>query len=393
MYLNLSSCLPNSKDAAQVNRSGSAVRSMLPVAPSSCHEPTTPVLRSKPVAYRGVPCRPDVAAMCKRRDASQISVRTLQRERGVEPAAKSAASLHAGMLDVYGYGQLADGLMWLSREGVALLDHVFRRLPDLPPWPPGCTATPAPLKTRALDGFIGKFSGDFEISLTPTALGAADMEGMIIVIGEDHFDPVIQGLVAEVMSEYRIERGDRFFMEGGEKEVCIRRTALYGIPVDACNLLEQGSTVFASGVKLARDTNQHLGKCAEYLIRHVPGLADTTFPSNDNGVLFRFVDRYASDLPIDAIPDYNELATAANNAIAVSNRALMETMGLRDESMSAALGRERSVTARNYAIVGSNHLAGMKVRMKDLPCIFMLPRQIAEEEVELEAKRETKEEL
>ncbi len=356
-------------------------------------ESKLPVLRSKPVAYRGVPGLPHIAKMCERRDASRISIRTLQRERGVEPAIEPAAALHAGMLDAYGYGQLADSLLWLSRAGVGLLDNAFSLLPDLPSWPSGCTAAPAPKKAMPIDSFIGKFSSDFEISLTPAALGAADMKGMIIVIGEDHYDPVIQGLVAEVMSEYRIERGDQFFLEGASEAGCIKRASDYGIPAEDCNMLEKGSTVYARAVKLQHDRDKHLGKCAEYLIRHVPGLADTTFPSHNSDVLFRFIDRYASDLPVDAIPDYNELVIPANDAIAVAKRELVETLAQRDKFMSTALGRGRSVTARNYAIVGSDHLAGMKVRMKDLPCIFMVPRQIADEGVEPEAKRETKQEL
>lgn len=393
MYLNVSSCPVNPADSARVNQPASTGRPSLLVPSLSWCESKVPVLRSKPVDYRGVPGRPHIAEMCERRDASQISIRTLQRERGVEPAIESAAALHSGMIDAYGYGQLADGLMWLSREGVALLDNVLSRLPKLPSWPPGCAAAPAPENTRAINGFLGKFSNDFDMSLTPAALHAADMKGMIIVIGEDHFDPGIQDLMTEVMSEYRLERGDRFFMEGGEKEICIGRAASYGMPVDACNLLEQGSTVYARVVKLQKDVQKRLGKCAEYLIRHVPGLADATFPSHNHDVLFRFIDRYASDLPLDAIRDYNELAIAASDAIAVSKRPSAETMGQRDKSMSAALGRGRSVTALNFAIVGANHLAGMKERMKDLPCIFMVPNQIADPVVAPKAKRETKQEL
>lgn len=377
---------------SQPNPSVSLQRSSLPIAPLSRCEPKVPVLRSKAAAY-SLPRYPDIAAMRERRDASQISVRTLQRERGVEPIANSAADLHAGMLGADGHGQLADGLMWLSQAGVALLDSVFSRLPDLPSWPPGCTATPASEKAMAIDSFLDRFSKDFDISLTPAARHAADMKGMIIVIGEDHYDPVIQGLVTEVMSEFRLGRGDRFFTEGGQEELCIGRAASYEMPVEACNLLEQGSAVYARGVKLRRDVDKRLGKCVEYLIRRVPGLADASLPAHNSDVFFKFIQRHAPDLPVDAISDFNELVIAANEAIAVSKRELAETLGQRDQSMSAALRRGRSVKALNYAIVGSDHLAGMRDRMKDLPCIFMVPKQIADPVVEPKAKRETKQEL
>lgn len=82
-------------------------RSRLPRDPLPSGGISMPLMRSKEPARASVPRGPDIAAMRERREASQISVRTLQRLRSIEPVATGVANRHGSMRDAYGYGPSA----------------------------------------------------------------------------------------------------------------------------------------------------------------------------------------------------------------------------------------------------------------------------------------------
>lgn len=381
MYLNVPSCLVNSTDSGRANQPVSPVRSSIPIVPLSGGEWKAPVLRSRPVAYRDVPRPPDIAAMRERRDASQISVRTLQRERGVEPAAKSGAELHAGMLDAYGYGPLADGLMWLSRAGMDGLQRVAHGLQQLRLGPPACDAAAMPDEGLSVDAFRRRFSADFEIKLSPAAHKAADMRGTFIVLGEDHIDAQIQALLKKVMRDFSRERGDRFFKEGNSEEVCDRRIRSYKLQDGDCQLLESDSVAAMEGPQFPKDFEQKIKGCIDYLRPYLSPRQLSNLGNSRPSEVIEFIAKQIEHLPRAALPG---LAVLMKRLREEGGQAAMAMLtgwtAERDTHMAARIRTQATATGVNYVIVGAAHLRGLYERMKDLPCIFMLPKSIADSE-------------
>ena len=165
-----------------------------------------PVMRSRVAHHHGLPDQPDRAGMRERRAQSEMTVSKLQRSRGVEPATNS----HAEMLEAYGYRQLAQWVIDMPANVMHAVQAMNEALGDAVSFhigPPGAQAAPARSNPPSVNDFMKKFSADYVINLSPAAQNSADMRGMIIIIGEDHFDPSVQALVKK--SDVRISPDSR----------------------------------------------------------------------------------------------------------------------------------------------------------------------------------------
>lgn len=197
-----------------------------------------PVMRSRVAHHHGLPDQPDRAGMRERRAQSEMTVIKLQRSRGVEQASNS----HAEVLEAYGYRQLAQWVIDMPANVMHAVQAMNEALGDAVSFrigPPGAQAAPARSNSLSVDDFMKKFSANFEIRLSTAARNSADMRGIVIVIGEHHYEPSIQGLIKEVMFEFRRIRGDRFFMEGGSESFCEERVEQYQMQHNDCELLEK----------------------------------------------------------------------------------------------------------------------------------------------------------
>ncbi len=213
MYNNLSS-FPIQSPLSSTISTDQARTSAPPIHHHLFAATNPPVMRSRVAHHHGLPHQPDRAGMRERRARSEMTVSQLQRSRGVEPA----TNFHAEVLEAYGYRQLAQWVMDMPAKVLNAVQAMNEALCDAVSFrigPPGAQAAPAPRNPPSVDDFLKKFSADFEIRLSPAARHAVDMRGMVIVVGEDHFDPSIQALVKKVMFEFRRTRGDKFFMETG----------------------------------------------------------------------------------------------------------------------------------------------------------------------------------
>jgi hypothetical protein len=173
-------------------------------------------MRSRVAHDHGLPDQPDRAGMRKRRAHFEMTVSKLQCSRGVKPASNS----HAEVLEPYGYRQLAQWVIDMPANVMHAVQAMNEALGDVVSFrigPPGAQAAPARSNPPSVNDFMRKFSENFEIRLSPAPWNAADMRGMIILIGENHFDLSIQSLVKEVMLEFRRVRGDRFFLESDKE--------------------------------------------------------------------------------------------------------------------------------------------------------------------------------
>ena len=256
MYNNLSSFPAQSPLSSTISTDPARV-SAPPIHHHLFAATNPPVMRSRVAHHQGLPDQPDRAGMRERRAKSEMTVRTLQRSRGVEPATNS----HAEVLEAYGYRQLAQWVMEMPANVMHAVQAMNEALSDVMSFqigPPGAQAAPARGNPPTVDDFMKKFSANFEIKLNPAAQNSADMRGMVIVIGEDHLDPSIQASVKKVMFEFRRTRGDRFFMEGDDQGVCEERIEKYLMQRNDCELLEKNSMAFKELIVLKEELSSSL---------------------------------------------------------------------------------------------------------------------------------------
>ncbi len=335
-----------------------------------------PVMRSKAPVYAGLPDQPDRAGMRERRKQTGMTVRELQRQRGIALIENSASwSLDAC------YRQLSTRITSLPSTGRQALQSLMEML-TIDIGPQGCGAAPVDRPASALADFQKKFSKDFDIWLSPSARHSDDMKGLIIVVGEHHYDPAIQVLVRQVMMGFRRTRGDRFFMEGGEALACRERVQKYAMEPEDCRLLEKDSAVFQRLTNQKDEALRRLQRCGDYLQKHLPSARQDAIGKNLKTVT-EFIKRYSGQLPASAIPDFNALMNEANEAIDLSEASLRNLQSVRDEQMAAAVRAVRTSSARNYVIVGAYHLQPIRQRLMDLPCIFMVPKSMVASDASL----------
>ncbi len=264
-----------------------------------------PVMRSRVAHHQGLPDQPDRAGMRERRAQSEMTVRALQRSRGVEPATNS----HAEVLEAYGYRQLAQWVMDMPANVMHALQAMNEALGDAVSFrigPPGAQAAPARSNPLSVDDFMKKFSADFEIRLNSVARKSADMRGMIIVIGEHHYDPSIQAMVQKVMFEFSRRRGDRLFLEGGDEMMRENRLQKYQIQRDDCQLLEKNDAAVNELSIILDEMHLYLYDCAIYLRKHVTFSREDLRDKNSLDI-HHFISKHEKKLPASKVAAYGDL--------------------------------------------------------------------------------------
>ena len=106
-----------------------------------------------------------------------------------------------------------------------------------------------------------------------------------------------------------------------------------------------------------------------------------------------FIQRHASQLPLAAISEFKALAKAANDAMDLAEMSIRQKLPERDKQMASVVRTERSMSARNYVVVGTHHAQGIRELLQDLPCVVMVPRQMVAENPSLRLQGASRQEL
>ena len=332
---------------------------------------------------------PNFAGMRRRRDADLPSLRQLQEQQNVM-GQREQDSPHEAVLEAYGYRQVAAGVFALSRNVLDIFRALAEYMPDIHVGPRGCAAASPPSRAM-LDTLMHEFAADIECWISPAAKDSADSRGLLIVFGEDHYDPQIRSLGARLMREFRPRRGDRFFMEGAERWICDEREHLYHVASGSCRLLEKDSEVEAQFRIREQRLDRCLMDCLDYLRRHVPG-ATAPPDVDDDEAIEAYLKRWLPRLPSEARSGFDILKQKHGDARRQFSQWFEDTLPQRDELMANVLKRDIG-PGWNFAIVGANHLHGLRARLSTLPCLFMLPRMIVDKEPGLSLRQQSKDEL
>jgi hypothetical protein len=336
-----------------------------------------PVMRSRAAHHHGLPDQPDRAGMRERRAQSEMTVSQLQRSRGVEPASNS----HAEVLEAYGYRQLAQWVIDMPANVMHAVQAMNEALGDAVSFhigPPGAQAAPARSNPPSVNDFMKKFSEHFEIRLSPAARNIADMRGMIIVIGENHVDLSIQALVKEVMFEFRRTRGDRFFMETDDEQLCEERVKLYQMQGNDCELLEKNSVAFKELNVLREKQGRSWGDCISYLNEHVASAVENLDGKNQLAYL-DFINRHEKNLPASRVAAYGDLQRKVREINVQFENVAVKSMPQRDQQMADYVRNRRSATGLNFMIVGASHVRGIAKHLGDLRLMLLFPRVMVEQ--------------
>lgn len=337
-----------------------------------------PVMRS--IERSSLPDQPNLAAMRERREQRKLSLSELKRRLAIEwpehPQLESA--------EAYETPKLITRNKKSSTQG-----NNFPSLTGDKNWllfgPPGAGATvlgseKSSAKERlSVEEFLKKHAKDFEIWLSHSAENDLTMKGMIIVIGEHHYDPTIAALVKKLMYGFRRTRGDRFFMEGGIDLVCKERIEKYMMESGDCRLLEKHCAAFWKLRELADTANQKLLDCVAYLRKHVPS-AQEPLAAQNAFAYTEFMKRHSQKLPLHAISGYQALDSVAREADVHLTKEGERLRPERDAHIVRGLLDQLTETGINYLIVGSDHLKNIREQLKNRRCVFMLPKLILKAE-------------
>lgn len=344
---------------------------------------------------RSAAVAPDFASMRRQRDAGSPRIRELQAMRGVtrtDPDEDARADTHQQILEAYGYRQMTEALSGLSLLALERFCMLFGLMPDIRLGPRGCAAAnTASVRRSDLDQLIQRMSADVEHWISPAAKQATDTRGLLLVFGEDHYDPAVHKLSARLMREFKPDRGDRFFMEGAEDWICAEREPGYRVPAGSCRLLEKDSPIEMEFNRRQAVLDQRTNACLAYLHAQVPGAVEPP-PVDDAIAVESYIKHWRSLLPADARPGFIALQKLHRQTYREFSHWFDEAMPKRDQIMADALGRDLG-PGWNFAIVGARHLPGLRQRLAALPCVFMLPKLIAKREPGLSLRASARDEL
>jgi hypothetical protein len=377
MYNNLSS-FPTQSPLSSTISTDPARTSPPPIHYQLFAATNPPVMRSRVAHHHGLPDQPDRAGMRERRAQSEMTVRKLQRSRGVEPATNS----HAEVLEAYGYRQLAQWVIDMPANVMHAVQAMNEALGDAVSFrigPPGAQAAPARSNSLSVDDFMKKFSANFEIRLSTAARNSADMRGIVIVIGEHHYEPSIQGLIKEVMFEFRRIRGDRFFMEGGSESFCEERVEQYQMQHNDCELLEKNSVALKEANLIEDEAYLYLRDCVSYLKKHVASAQEDLREESVHACL-DFLEKYEKNLPASKLAAYGDLQRKAREITVRFSSAIVNSISRRDQQMASYVRYRRSATGLNFMVVGAAHATGIGNHLADLPVMLMVPRAMIQQE-------------
>jgi hypothetical protein len=377
MYNNLSS-FPLQSPLSSTISTDPARTSVPPIHHQLFAATNPPVMRSRVAHHHGLPDQPDRAGMRKRRAQFEMTVRVLQRSRGVEPATNS----HAEVLEAYGYRQLAQWVMDMPANVMTAVQAMNEALGDAVSFhigPPGAQAAPARSNPPSVNDFMKKFSENFKFRLSPAARNAADMRGMIVLIGENHYDPSIQALVKEVMFEFRRIRGDRFFKEGGSEQLCEKRVEQYQMQPNDCELLEKNSVAFKELNVIREKLDRYLRYSVSYLKKHVAS-AREDFRAQTVLAYLDFINKHEKKLPASRVAAFGYLQRKVREIKAQFDNAAVESLSRRDQQMADYARARRSETGLNFMVVGATHATGIGNHLADMPVMLMVPRVMIQQE-------------
>ena len=344
------------------------------IAGQSCFAMPVPVMRSRSAGATNAEVCPDFAGMRRRRAQADMHLNALQRSRGIG----AQRSMHEEILEAYGYGQLAQLVFDAPAFAVKSLHAMSTLLGnalDFRVGPPSAAAAPLKPDSLSVDDFIRKFSADFEISLNAPARELTDMRGMVILIGEHHYDPAIQRLVRASVNGFDRERGDRLFVEGWQDKNCDDRVDQYGMEPEDCHVLEKNSEAFAKLIKWKREYEQVLERCVTFLGKYV-SLATEKLPELNLESMIAFIDQQASKLPASRVATFRELRKQVRVVEESMNHDLARQKPAREAWMADVVRKGRTAQGLNYVIVGADHVAGIRDSLKDLPVLRAIPRTL-----------------
>jgi len=385
----------NPEPAMHANSSGVSVFSapLLPLSnpPASSflhlHYPLIklPLMRSK--AGYPMPDQPDRRGMRYRRKKDEMTLSELQLSRRIE----LPENPHAALLEAYGYRELAQRVMDLPTMG----RHIWHSLSNVMSFrigPSGIDAMPARARIQ-MTSFVNKHSHDFEIWLSSSAQKADDMQGMLFVIGEDHYDASIQEEIRGLLLDFQDDPDVRLFLEGGEHEICEFRPQELGMAGQVCVLLEDDMPSFQEVRKLGYIFLSALQAMADFLRTHVASARADTSRTRTVDQLNAFIQQHYSSLPAALDKQYSVLFSELTQARQSFLCAIDVYNPEKEQWMSAKLRRASSINALNVAVVGAVHLLSMRTHLQDRKCIFMVPRSIISRSPEMSLLNDRKDDL
>ena len=353
--------------------------------------PSMPVMHSRRLVFGSAAIAPDFTAMRRHRDEDSISIRQLQALRGVEPSDQGQhgdEDTHQQLMEAYGYRQLTEGLFAALRFATSIPGWLAAAIPDIPLGPRVCAAAPS---RSALDSLLRGLASDVDYWISPAARDAADTRGLLIIFGEDHYDASVLRLGMRLMRAFRAARGDRFFMEGTEDWICKERESLYRLRSGSCRLLEKDAGIDEQFRAIEVPLDRRLTDCLAYLATHVPG-APPPPGVNEELAVGAYFKRWLPRLPAAAREGFSVLKREYDHVRRAVSELLETTSAQRDQQMADVLKRDIG-PGWNFAIVGANHLQGLRQRLVTLPSVFLVPRMLVATDPTLRLRAMDKDEL
>jgi hypothetical protein len=329
---------------------------------------------------RGVsfPDSPDRRAMRIHRAAGDMKISQLRRQRNLSELT-STRSTHAAVLDAYGYQAAADTAIALLRTASDFLRTAVSFLPDFQFGPAGAEAAGAgrrtsPRNDRAVDNvaaFKLKFSKDFDIRVSPSLEIDDGLEGVTVVIGEEHHNQKLRSQINQVLSTMDQNRGDFLILEG-DKSRCLRTAAELKIKTMNCIAIEENTRDAMELVRLHENWQDAILEMFKLFKEYVPDISWRNLDISDKGIA-EFIIANDHRLPKESEKKRNTILGRIERARSAVDRKLDECNDSREKNMMAVILKNIRPGSTNFVILGQAHVQSLAQELYKEKVILMTP--------------------
>ncbi|MDB5824601.1 MAG: hypothetical protein JWR21_3305 [Herminiimonas sp.] len=333
------------------------------------------------------PCITAWSTPARNTETKSIAAESAAAESTTEP------TLFDELVDAYSYEAVLVSItqpLLRIREILVSTVRAGLTLPDIPPYFPFASGASSPVKDRAADrtietmtvaSFAKMYHDDFEMQASPLLQNEDLMEGVTIVIGEHHTDPLSKKAVARVMSRFRQERGDRLLAEG-EVGALDEFSRKFSVPLNHIFSLEEDS---GPRRELNRKFDEHYARQTTRWREVIGFVSQKSTLRDKTEIAFRapdfseFRELVSKHRPHMSKADQLEIDAKVRNIDLIEmtdTGTMIHAENSARESVMMKEIRKRTPTNRenNYVVLGAGHVINMATDIYTIKSVVMLSK-------------------
>lgn len=273
----------------------------------------------------------------------------------------------------------------LTTNMKAAMDWMQRGLSSLTDFSIGLPMADAAKPTKKFNGnirvgqFIDELKNDFDIRKSRSLNPESSLKGVVIVIGENHYDYAMSNQIAKVIQYMRPDQHDLLMLEG-DGEICKERTGLYDLPANLCVAIEDDFPTYVKSKKDMLLFADAVKEGAEFIHRINPQLPWEKLEKHTKGY-HEFIRDHEHRLSVRERAQYKPLATKIRQLGDKVLANLEDSNEEREENMLKKIKEKTHSDAARFFILGQLHVQHLAPTLLQLPnVILMVPNLVTEDD-------------